>query len=77
MTATTPARIVRVRCMAAAAGGLCHHVLGDVPGPLRFVSTAARRPDKPDGRIWLQCGSLTCRTWNVFELPHGEDRHGQ
>lgn len=56
-----------MRCHAAAAGGVCDHVIGDVPGPLRFVATSARRPDKPDGRVWLQCALISCRTWNVFE----------
>lgn len=65
---------MRVRCHASAPrasspNGLCNNVLGDVPGPLSYVGTIARRPEKPDGRVWIQCGRADCKTWNIFESP--------
>lgn len=45
----------------------CGAILGDVPGPVRFVGTSPRRSHAVDGRIRLQCGRRDCRTWNIFE----------
>ena len=67
---------MRVRChasapdsaRASAIDGKCNNVLGDVIGPLTYVGLSARRPDTPDGRVWLQCPRKDCRTWNVFEV---------
>lgn len=63
---------VRVTCHAPhpdrkRRGEHCGAVLGDVPGPVRFVGTSARRSHAVDGRIRLQCGRRDCRTWNIFE----------
>lgn len=75
MTQTRAAVIVEVFCRAAAPNdvrnstrnGECHHTLGFQRGPLIFVGTAARKPDRPDGREWIMCPRKDCRTWNVFE----------
>jgi hypothetical protein len=67
---------VRIRCRASRPDGAssrdgdarCDTILGDVPGPVRFVRLSTRAPDHPDGQIWLKCGRRDCRTWNVFEV---------
>lgn len=66
--------MVTLKCHAAhpdpKVRGCCGQELGHVPGPLRFVETKPRRPEKLDDRTWLKCGRRDCRTWNVFELVH-------
>lgn len=66
--------VVRVRCEAPAPesvravseDGKCNYVLGDVPGPVRFVGCSATAPSKPGSLIWLKCPRKDCRTWNGF-----------
>lgn len=75
MTLTREIPIVELFCRAAAPNdvrnstrnGECHHTLGFHRFPLRYVGTCARKPDRPDGRVWIICPRRDCRTWNVFE----------
>lgn len=77
MWRATSAEIVRVKCnapepanstrAASSSNGTCNQPLGDVPGPLRRVGTrGGRLPERPDGRVWLQC--TRCQSWNVLEV---------
>jgi hypothetical protein len=64
-----PAPIVRLHCHATAPGAVgarCGGILGDLPGPLRFVGLSARAPTEQDGMVWVRCTRKDCRTWNVF-----------
>lgn len=80
MTLTRPVPVVEVFCRATAPNGApysngkgeCHHSLGYQRAGQRYVGTAARKPDKPDGRVWIMCPRKDCRTWNVFEAAADE-----
>jgi hypothetical protein len=43
----------------------CASPIGHSFAPVRFVETAGRAPEQPDGRTWVRCSR--CKTWNVFE----------
>jgi hypothetical protein len=56
------------------AGEACGTRLGDVPGRLEFVTTAARAPHIPDGRVRLRCPRRGCGMWNVWQLVPVDQR---
>jgi hypothetical protein len=53
---------------AGSGDGRCNTILGDVPGPVRFVRLSTRAPEELDGKLWLRCGRRDCKMWNVFDL---------